>query len=318
MARVVVIGATGHVGGYLVPRLVGAGHEVVAVSRGESSPYREDRAWQQVERRQLDRDALEAEGRFGSAVAELGGDILVDLICFTLDSARQLVEAVADDIDLLVHIGTIWTHGHSVAVGTPEDVVKHPFGAYGVAKLEIEQYLLRLDRRDGLPATIVHPGHIVGPGWVPLNPAGHFNPLTYASIARGESLRLPNLGLETVHHVHADDVAGVVMATIEHAGVAVGESFHAVSDRAMSLRGYAEEMFRWFGHEPALELLPYEQWAQAEDPEDAAATLEHISRSPSCSMAKAHRLLDFRPRHSSLEAVQESVTWLIDHGRLAI
>ena len=31
--RVAVIGATGHVGGYLVPRLVRAGHEVVALTR---------------------------------------------------------------------------------------------------------------------------------------------------------------------------------------------------------------------------------------------------------------------------------------------
>ena len=40
MSRVVVIGATGHVGTYLVPRLVRAGHEVVALSRGEREPYR--------------------------------------------------------------------------------------------------------------------------------------------------------------------------------------------------------------------------------------------------------------------------------------
>ena len=55
MARVVVIGATGHVGGYLVPRLVRAGYDVVAVSRGEASPYRDVPAWRDVERRQLDR-----------------------------------------------------------------------------------------------------------------------------------------------------------------------------------------------------------------------------------------------------------------------
>ncbi|MCA9890882.1 MAG: NAD-dependent epimerase/dehydratase family protein, partial [Anaerolineae bacterium] len=34
--KVVVIGGTGHVGTYLVPRLVEAGHEVVCISRGES------------------------------------------------------------------------------------------------------------------------------------------------------------------------------------------------------------------------------------------------------------------------------------------
>ena len=36
MSRVVVIGATGHIGTYLVPRLVMAGHDVVAVSRGRA------------------------------------------------------------------------------------------------------------------------------------------------------------------------------------------------------------------------------------------------------------------------------------------
>ncbi|HEY3880184.1 MAG TPA: NAD-dependent epimerase/dehydratase family protein [Trebonia sp.] len=40
MSRVVVIGATGHIGTYLVPRLVDRGHEVIAISRGARGPYR--------------------------------------------------------------------------------------------------------------------------------------------------------------------------------------------------------------------------------------------------------------------------------------
>ena len=39
MAHVVVIGNTGHVGTYLVPRLAEAGYEVTAVSRGARDPY---------------------------------------------------------------------------------------------------------------------------------------------------------------------------------------------------------------------------------------------------------------------------------------
>lgn len=48
--KVVVVGATGHIGTYLVPRLVMAGHEVVAMSRGHRGPYLEHRAWDAVER----------------------------------------------------------------------------------------------------------------------------------------------------------------------------------------------------------------------------------------------------------------------------
>ncbi|MDN5804998.1 MAG: NAD-dependent epimerase/dehydratase family protein, partial [Microlunatus sp.] len=174
MARAVVIGATGHVGGYLVPRLVEAGHQVVAVSRGQAEPYRSHAAWQRVERRTLDRTALEDKGRFADEIAGLGGDIVIDLICFTPDSARHLVNALAGRVDHLVHVGTIWTHGHSVAVPTPEEAPKRPFGEYGIKKAAVESYLLSEAARSALPVTVVHPGHIVGPGWVPLNPAGHF------------------------------------------------------------------------------------------------------------------------------------------------
>ena len=39
MSRVIVIGASGHIGSYLVPRLVRGGHEVIAMSRGARDPY---------------------------------------------------------------------------------------------------------------------------------------------------------------------------------------------------------------------------------------------------------------------------------------
>ena len=90
---------------------------------------------------------------------------------------------------------------------TTETAPRRPFGDYGVKKAAIESYLLDAARRKGFPATLLHPGHIVGPGWAPLNPAGHFNPQVFVQLARGEEIALPNIGMETVHHVHADDVA---------------------------------------------------------------------------------------------------------------
>lgn len=318
MARVVVIGATGHIGTYLVPRLVRDGHEVVAVTRGKAEPYLPDPAWQRVERVMLDRADEEAAGRFGSAIADLGGAVVIDNICFTLDSARQLVEALRGRVQHFLHIGTIWTHGFSEVVPTPEDVTKRPFGEYGVQKAAIEAYLLDLARRDGFPATILHPGHIVGQGWSPLNPAGHFDDAAFRTIARGETLALPNFGMETVHHVHADDIAVLAIQAMANWSVSMGEAFHAVSPRAVTLRGYAEAMYRWFGHEPSLSFHPWEEWKAMQSPENADATWEHIARSPNASIEKGRRLLGYAPRYSSLAAVQESVSWLITHGKLAV
>ena len=318
MAKVVVIGATGHIGTYLVPRLVAAGHDVVAVSRGKARPYRDSRLWDGVERVPLDRAALEAEGTFGDAIRAARPDIVVDMICFTAASARQLVGALSGQVSHFLSIGTIWTYGHSVAVPTPEDAPKRPFGDYGIQKAEVEAFLLAQARTQGFPATILHPGHIVGPGWRPLNPAGNFNPQVFATLARGERLALANFGLETVHHVHADDVAALVMAAIGNWRASTGESFNAVSGAALTLRGFAEGMAAWFGRTPDLVFRPFEAWGETQSEVDRTATWEHIARSPNCSMEKARRLLGFTPRYGSLEAVQEAVAAMIGSGDLAI
>lgn len=316
MARVVVIGGSGHVGTYLVPRLVEAGHQVVNVSRGQRTAYTPNAAWKSVETIVLDRDSEEQAGTFGSRIGALKADIVIDMICFTLDSARHLTETLIGHVGHFLHTGTIWTHGFSTIVPTPEEAPKQPFGDYGIQKADIETHLLEEAHRSGFPATLIHPGHIVGPGWAPLNPAGHFNLSAFSTLARGETLVLPNFGLETVHHVHADDVAQMFMGAMANWRASTGEAFHAVSSGALTLRGYAEAMSRWFGHEPKLEFLPYETWAEGQTPEDAQATWEHIARSPSCSIAKAERLLGYRPRYTSLQAVQESVAWLMEQGRI--
>jgi nucleoside-diphosphate-sugar epimerase len=129
-------------------------------------------------------------------------------------------------------------------------------------------------------------------------------------------LALPNFGLETVHHVHADDVAQMIVRAMDNRSSAIGESFHAVSPAALTLRGYAEAMFRWFGHQPSLSFAAFDDWAGSQDQDEARACWEHIMRSPNCSIDKARRLLGYAPRYTSLEAVQEAVTWLIGNGQV--
>lgn len=216
MSRVVIIGGSGHVGTYLVPRLVEAGHEVVNVSRGQRDPYTPHAAWGAVQAVTIDRAAAEADGTFGAQIRDLKPDIVIDMVCFTLPSAQHLVETLRGEVQHFLHCGTVWTHGHSVQVPSSEDQPRHPFGDYGIQKLAIAQYLMDQARRHGFPVTALHPGHIVGPGWNPLNPAGHFDPAVFSRLAKGEEVLLPNLGLETVHHVHADDVAQIFMQAITH------------------------------------------------------------------------------------------------------
>jgi nucleoside-diphosphate-sugar epimerase len=312
--RVVVIGASGHVGTYLVPRLVALGHEVIALSRGNRAPYLPHGAWKSVRQERADRQAEEANGTFGARIRDLDPDVVIDMICFAPASAAMLVEALKGRIQHFLHCGTIWVHGPSVQVPAEEDQPRRPFGDYGVQKAAIEALLLDEARRNGFPATLLHPGHIVGPGWMPVNPAGNFNPDVFARLARGQELALPNFGLETVHHVHADDVAQAFTRAMARRSGAIGESFHVVSPAALTLRGYAESVAGWFGQAAELRFLPWNEWKDSVSSEEARDTLSHIAHSPNASISKARRLLGYEPRYSSLQAVYESLQWLIAAG----
>ena len=315
--RVLVIGGTGHIGSWLVPRLVHDGHQVVALTRGQRRPYRDDDAWQQVEMVTADRTDEESRGVFGRRVADVGAEVVIDLTSFTPDSTRQVVDALRGRVQHFLHCGTLWVHGPSRLVPTTEAAVRHPITEYGQAKSGIEGYLHQQATVEGFPATVVHPGHISGPGWVPINPAGNLDLDVFQRLADGRELVLPDLGMATLQHVHADDVAGVFMAALQQPAVSIGESFHAASATAITLRGYAEEVSDWFGRDANLSYLDFGQWRHTVSEQDAAITADHLSHSPCASMDKAERLLGFRPR-PQLEVLREAVDWLVDQGRLTV
>ncbi|WP_051389031.1 NAD-dependent epimerase/dehydratase family protein [Arthrobacter sp. 35W] len=315
--RIVVIGATGHIGSYLVPRLAAAGHHVVALSRGRRGPYHPDPAWDGVERIAVDRAAEDAAGVFGARVAALEPDAVVDLLCFTEDSARELVAALHGTGAMLLSCGTIWVHGHATEVPATEDAPRNAFDDYGMAKAAIESYLLEQSNAGGVPAVVLHPGHICGPGWPVVNPVGNFDLSVWERLAAGEPVVVPMLGLETVHHVHADDVAQAFHRALL-APAAIGQSFHTTSERALTLRGFAEAVAGWFGRGAVLAFAPFQRFEDSTTAEHAAASLDHVAHSPSMSIAKAHAILGYEPRYTSLAAVAESVRWLAANGRIKV
>src|SRR5690349_14428190 len=317
MSRVVVIGATGHIGSYPVPRLVRAGHEVIAMSRGEREPYHPSAQWASASRVSVDRDAEDASGAFGGRIADLRPDVVMDLICFTADSARQLTEALRPSRPLLIHCGTIWVHGPALRVPVTEDEPRTAYGAYGTGKAAMEALLLRDTVAGGVPAVIVHPGHISGPGWPVINPAGNLDPAVWTQLATGKPLALPDLGLGVLHHVHADDVAQAFERAMPRPA-AIGASFHVVAEQAMTLRGLAAGVAAWFGREPVLELVDWPEFERRVGADHATTTREHVARSIAASIDRAREVLGYAPRYSSLDALHEAAVWLAAHGEIDV
>ena len=188
-----------------------------------------------------------------------------------------------------------------------EEARRTPFGEYGTQKAEIERLLLAETRRPGgVQSAVLHPGHITGPGWPMINAVGNLDLDVWEALAAGREVVMPGLGLETVHHVHADDVAQAFQRAVERPAQAVGESFHVVSERAITLRGLAEAIARHHGQEARLRFVSWAEFRDQTSDENADASWQHASRSHSMSIAKARRLLGYSPRYTSVQAVVQS------------
>ncbi|HWU60246.1 MAG TPA: NAD-dependent epimerase/dehydratase family protein, partial [Microbacteriaceae bacterium] len=204
-------------------------------------------------------------------------------------------------------------------VPASEDDARRPWGEYGVGKAAIEDLLLAESRMPGgLPSIVLHPGHISGPGWRVINPVGNLDLSVWEKLATGDEVLMPQLGLETVHHVHADDVAQAFQLAVERGSQAAGNAFYIVSERALTLRGFAEAVAGWFGQDARLRFVPFDEFRSATDATHADTSWAHLSRSHSMSIEKARRMLGYAPRYTSLEAVAEAVAWLQADGQLSL
>lgn len=315
--RIVITGGSGHIGTYLVPRLVRAGHEVITISRGVSAVYADAPEWQHVQQVLADRQQQDAEGSFGQTVLEQRPDVVVDLISFTLDSTTALVESLRGHVGHLLHCGSLWRYGRSRKLPIREGQGPAPFGEYGIEKERIARYLQQ-EAAEGLTTTSVHPGHIVGPGWAPITPLGNLDPAIWQKLATGASLQIPGSGAESMHHVHADDVAQVFELAIAHRDAAAGEDFHAVAPTALSVSGYAEIVAGWFGQDASLEPVTWDEFRAGTAPEHAEASWAHLHRNHVLSIEKTVDLLGYAPAYEPDAAVLESLRWLIDHDELAV
>lgn len=312
MKQATVIGGKGRIGSYLVPLLLESGYDVINVSRGESALPRPDNCWRSVRQVVLDRNQED----FPARIAELGSDCVIDMICFKDEDMRRLAGTLQERTGHYVVIGSLWMHGPSTVVPCPEHLCREPIGDYGIEKHRMDLSIQQLHATANFPGTIIHPGHIVAEGFNLVNPQGNLNLQVFRDLRDSRPLALPNFGMETLHHVHAADVAGIVMAALENGSISFGQGFHIVSSGAVTLSGYAREVARWFGQEAMLVFQPYTIWAKGVSRDDANITYEHIQHSPCGSMEKARRMLGFIPRYTSYQAIRLGLDWLIENGKI--
>jgi nucleoside-diphosphate-sugar epimerase len=317
---ILVVGGTGHIGSYLVPRLIADGHRVRVIARNPHPQYAEEPLlWSEVEWIKADRRAEEAEGTWLERMRSIETDVVVDLIAFTPQENAAMVAAFRGRIDHFLHCGTIWAYGPSARTPYREEYPRRPITEYGINKAAIEADLLHAWSRERFPATIVHPGHICGRRWLPIDPQGSRNGVeVYRKLATGQPVHLPDLGLYTIHHVHADDVAQIFHRAINQRPHALGQSFSAVAPYALSLAACCQSVAQLLGRQAVLSFVPLARMIEYVDREAFAVIEAHCQHSPCSSIEKSSALLGYQPRYTTEQIYAECLAYQLESGQLSI
>lgn len=299
--KVAVVGARGHIGSFLVSKLVRDGHEVCAVSRSDRKPYAYDpKIWDKVNSFFMSREELIASDFFDTVKA----DAVCDLVSFNVGECEAMIEKLTHG-EFYVQIGSIWTYENKKYLPVDENHPKNSVEEYGKNKGIIEEYIKSLVKSGKLCGAVVHPGHISSGEWMPINPQGNLDKDVFMKIRDGQEVVLPFLGLATLHHVHSADLANVIAACAENHDKANGEAFISVAPTAMTMRAITEELFEYFGHKPNIRYVSWKDFVAEVGEQNAAVSMDHISHSPCCTAAKAEKVLGVRHEKTIMDIYKE-------------
>ncbi len=295
--RVLVTGASGFVGHAACRELIARGHDVRALVR---RPGSEPAGTAAVAGDLTDEGALAAAVRAAAPegvlhlAAEIASQRSADRVReVNVEGMRRLLEAcVADGAPKVVFTSTVVT-GEAGGALLVEDEPLPVQTPYGRSKQEGEALLFGC----GLPAVVVRPGHVYGPGgWYEHEMLARLRqPGRFAVIGRGDNLW---------DVIHVDDVARALVDALERAPA--GEIYHAADDEPIAYYDFMALSAQALGVGPPRRVPAWVARLAA-----GSSAVTAVVRSARTSNAKLKRELGWAPRYpSAREGVPATVAAL--------
>ena len=308
MSTVAVTGAAGFIGRWVVAELLDRGYDVVGLDdlsngcREGVAAFADDDAFELRVGDVRDHDAVnDVVGEETSAVVHLAAEIDVHESLEDPDAhfetnvvgSRNVLEACRQTDTRLGLVGTCMVYDMAdSAAGIDETHPVKPASPYAGTKLAAENIAESYYHGYDLPITFLRPFNTYGP----YQKAGVV-PIFVDRELRGDPLKIYGDGTQTRDLLYATDCARfVVKATF--ADAAVGEVLNAGTGEDVSINELAELV--------ASEDTPIEH-VEHHHPQSEVPKLR-------CNPKKAESLLDWEPRYTLREGIEELKAWRANRG----
>ncbi|GAA0925800.1 NAD-dependent epimerase/dehydratase family protein [Virgisporangium aurantiacum] len=323
MAKVLITGSAGFIGGYVVEELLRRGHQVVGVDNFSkygpvSHSYDDDPNYQFVEGDARDAQLLSGLladcDHFIAGAAMIGGISYFHAYAYDLLATNERIMAASCDAAIEAHrqgrlqkvtylsssmVFESTTHWPSKE--GDERTIPPPLSSYGFQKLAVEYYARAAWDQYKLPYTIVRPFNCVGVGeGRALGEAevlsgnvklamSHVVPDLVQKVLKGQDpLHILGDGNQVRHYTYGGDLAQGIVTAMEHEA-ARNEDFNVSTAESTTVRELAEVIWRKIkGADVPLRLVsddPYEYDVQKRVP-DVSKTRDVLGFTATTSLDK--------------------------------
>jgi UDP-glucose 4-epimerase len=313
--RVLVTGGAGFIGSHIAEAYLAAGWEVVVLddlSRGHQRNIPSGARFVKADVRTPEARKVLADGGFtvlNHHAAQIDVRVSVDEPAFdaginVVGLVNLLDGAGAGGVKRVVFASSGGVvYGDPDVVPTPETAPKAPISPYGVSKLAGEYYMRALAALRGFEAVAMRYANVFGPRQDPKSEAGVVSIFVSRLLERCP-LTVFGDGKQTRDYVFVRDVARAnVLAST--AAVPAGSSiddtaFNIATGRQTSVLELADLVGKVMGQKPVIEMAP--------------ARPGELYRS-SLDIAKAGRMLGWKPEFGFAEGLPQLVDWFRKEGR---
>ncbi|HJT75622.1 MAG TPA: NAD(P)-dependent oxidoreductase [Gemmataceae bacterium] len=338
--RILVTGAAGFIGGYLVEELLQAGHEVIGLDNfSKYGPLRqaslEHPRYRFVEGDAKDvgllRELLNDADQMVAGAARIGGISYFHEFAFDLLAENERITAAAFDAAVAAHkagrlqkinvVSSSMVFENAAVWPTPEGEQRRcppPSSTYGFQKLATEYYAQGAWEQYRLPFTIMRPFNCVGVGErraacereilsgnVRLA-MSHVVPDLIQKVLKGQDpLHLLGDGRQVRHYTYGGDLARGMRLCVEKPE-AVNEDFNLSTDVSTTVLELAEMI--WQKVRPG---VPFRYVSDPPFPYDVQKRVPNTD--------KAARLLGFRATTSLSEVLDVVIPWVrqqVEYGNI--
>jgi nucleoside-diphosphate-sugar epimerase len=297
--KVLITGGTGHVGKFMVPKLVKAGATVSVATSGKT-PFPSDRIWSEVQTitcNLINPDEIEK-------LKAVAPDVVIDMTGYVWDVYQKLKGTAKH----FIACGSLWMYGDPKIVPTPEKTQnKCVFEHYSKRYPEILR-LIELSRKDGVAFTALMPSNICGPGKVPIECRGGRNPEIHKLHSRGEEVVLPDGADALISPCDAKDIAeGFVKAVFNRDKVAQ-EILNIGSAYAITATQLVHVYSDVYNVEIPIKRVPWEKYVTEISP--GIGYWWHFKSHMCPDISKARQILGYEPEFTPEQSIARAVEWM--------